>query len=413
MYEEARKRYASYGIDTEKAIETLRNIPISINCWQGDDVIGFEKGAGALTGGIQTTGSYPGRARNAEELMADFSLAISMIPGRKRLNLHASYLITERETGRDTIEPEDFAPWVDYAKRHGLGLDFNPTFFSHPMVKENLTVSSPEKDVSEFWIRHGIQSRKVAKYFADELGTHSVCNFWIPDGFKDTPADRLSPRLRLRDALDRIYDGRLEGVVDSLESKVFGIGVESFTVGSSEFYLGYAASHKDKGLCLLLDAGHYHPTEYISEKLSALLCTFDKVPLHVSRPVRWDSDHVIRLDDELREIAKEIVACNAIDRVLIGLDFFDASINRIAAWVIGTRNMQKALLIALLSPYRQMADMQDSYDYTGLLALSEELKALPWSEVWDEYLAREGVKGGIDWLDDVRAYESEVLMKRC
>ena len=413
MYEEARKRYASYGIDTEKAIETLRNIPISINCWQGDDVIGFEKGAVALTGGIQTTGSYPGRARNAEELMADFSLAISMIPGRKRLNLHASYLITERETGRDTIEPEDFAPWVDYAKRHGLGLDFNPTFFSHPMVKENLTVSSPEKDVSEFWIRHGIQSRKVAKYFADELGTHSVCNFWIPDGFKDTPADRLSPRLRLRDALDRIYDGRLEGVVDSLESKVFGIGVESFTVGSSEFYLGYAASHKDKGLCLLLDAGHYHPTEYISEKLSALLCTFDKVPLHVSRPVRWDSDHVIRLDDELREIAKEIVACNAIDRVLIGLDFFDASINRIAAWVIGTRNMQKALLIALLSPYRQMADMQDSYDYTGLLALSEELKALPWSEVWDEYLAREGVKGGIDWLDDVRAYESEVLMKRC
>ena len=413
MYEEARKRYASYGIDTEKAIETLRNIPISINCWQGDDVIGFEKGAVALTGGIQTTGSYPGRARNAEELMADFSLAISMIPGRKRLNLHASYLITERETGRDTIEPEDFAPWVDYAKRHGLGLDFNPTFFSHPMVKENLTVSSPEKDVSEFWIRHGIQSRKVAKYFADELGTHSVCNFWIPDGFKDTPADRLSPRLRLRDALDRIYDGRLEGVVDSLESKVFGIGMESFTVGSSEFYLGYAASHKDKGLCLLLDAGHYHPTEYISEKLSALLCTFDKVPLHVSRPVRWDSDHVIRLDDELREIAKEIVACNAIDRVLIGLDFFDASINRIAAWVIGTRNMQKALLIALLSPYRQMADMQDSYDYTGLLALSEELKALPWSEVWDEYLAREGVKGGIDWLDDVRAYESEVLMKRC
>ena len=413
MYEEARKRYASYGIDTEKAIETLRNIPISINCWQGDDVIGFEKGAGALTGGIQTTGSYPGRARNAEELMADFSLAISMIPGRKRLNLHASYLITERETGRDTIEPEDFAPWVDYAKRHGLGLDFNPTFFSHPMVKENLTVSSPEKEVREFWIRHGIQSRKVAKYFADELGTHSVCNFWIPDGFKDTPADRLSPRLRLRDALDRIYDGRLEGVVDSLESKVFGIGVESFTVGSSEFYLGYAASHKDKGLCLLLDAGHYHPTEYISEKLSALLCTFDKVPLHVSRPVRWDSDHVIRLDDELREIAKEIVACNAIDRVLIGLDFFDASINRIAAWVIGTRNMQKALLIALLSPYRQMADMQDSYDYTGLLALSEELKALPWSEVWDEYLAREGVKGGIDWLDDVRAYESEVLMKRC
>ena len=413
MYEEARKRYASYGIDTEKAIETLRNIPISINCWQGDDVIGFEKGAGALTGGIQTTGSYPGRARNAEELMADFSLAISMIPGRKRLNLHASYLITERETGRDTIEPEDFAPWVDYAKRHGLGLDFNPTFFSHPMVKENLTVSSPEKEVREFWIRHGIQSRKVAKYFADELGTHSVCNFWIPDGFKDTPADRLSPRLRLRDALDRIYGGRLEGVVDSLESKVFGIGVESFTVGSSEFYLGYAASHKDKGLCLLLDAGHYHPTEYISEKLSALLCTFDKVPLHVSRPVRWDSDHVIRLDDELREIAKEIVACNAIDRVLIGLDFFDASINRIAAWVIGTRNMQKALLIALLSPYRQMADMQDSYDYTGLLALSEELKALPWSEVWDEYLAREGVKGGIDWLDDVRAYESEVLMKRC
>ena len=412
MYEDARKRYASFGIDTEKALDTLKEIPISIHCWQGDDVIGFEKNAGALSGGIQTTGNYPGKARNAEELMADFEEALKLIPGKKRLNLHASYRITERDVDRDAIEPEDFSAWVGFARKNDLGLDFNPTCFSHPMVKENLTVSSPEKSVRDFWIRHCIQSRKIASYFAKELGTYSLVNFWIPDGFKDVPADRLSPRLRLRDALDEIYAEKMDGVIDAMESKVFGIGVESFTVGSNEFYMGYAASHREKGLCVLLDSGHFHPTEYISDKLSALLCTFDKVPLHVSRPVRWDSDHVVTLTDELREIAKEIVSCDAVGRVLIGLDFFDASINRIAAWAIGTRNMQKALLIALLSPHQEMHRMQDAYEFTDLLALTEELKSLPWTEVWDEYLRREGVKGGMDWMEDVKSYEREVLSRR-
>ena len=346
MYEEARKTYAEYGIDTEEVLRTFREVPVSINCWQGDDVIGFEKNARALSGGIQTTGNYPGRARNAEELMDDFSFASSMIPGAKRLNLHASYLVTDKEKDRNEIEPEDYRAWVDFAKEKGIGLDFNPTCFSHPMVVNNLTLSSPHEDVREFWIEHCRRSRRVASYFAAETGNWSVCNLWIPDGFKDTPADRLTPRLRLRDSLDRIFEEKLDGVIDSVESKVFGIGVESFTVGSSEFYLGYAATHP--GVCQLLDSGHYHPTEVISEKISALLCTFSRIPLHVTRAVRWDSDHVVRLDDELCEIAKEIVRCDALDKVLIGLDFFDASINRIVAWVTGTRNMKKAILKALL-----------------------------------------------------------------
>ena len=411
MYEEAKRRYASFGVDTEKAIDILSSVPISINCWQGDDVRGFEKGAGELSGGIQATGNYPGAARNAEELMQDFKKVLSLVPGTKRLNLHASYLITGRDVGRDSIEPEDYKPWVDYAKELGIGLDFNPTLFSSPMVKENLTVSSPDKETRDYWVRHCVQSRKVAAYFAKELDTHCVCNFWIPDGYKDVPADRLGPRKRLTAALDEIYAESYPGVIDSLESKVFGIGLESFTVGSNEFYLGYAASHRDK-VTLLLDAGHYHPLEYISEKLSALLCVFDKIPLHVSRPVRWDSDHVIKLDDEVKEIAKEIVFSDALDRVLIGLDYFDASINRIVAWTVGVRNMQKALLIALLSPKEEMKKLQDSYDFTRLFALTEELNSLPWSEVWDEYLRREGVKGDMHWFDDVMQYEKDVLLKR-
>lgn len=412
MYEEARKLYASYGIDTEKAIKMLERIPVSINCWQGDDVIGFEKGAGPLSGGIQTTGNYPGRARNADELMADFEKAIEYIPGSKRLNLHASYLVTDRKCDRDSIEPEDYKVWVEFAKKNNLGLDFNPTCFSHPMVKDNLTLSSPDKSVRDFWIRHSIRSRKVGEYFAKELGTHSLVNLWIPDGFKDTPADRLAPRKRLWDALDEIYAEQMDGVVDSVESKVFGIGVESFTVGSNEFYIGYAASHKEKNLCVLLDAGHFHPQEFISDKLSAMLLLFDKIPLHVSRPVRWDSDHVVALNDELREIAKEIISNDAMDRVLIGLDFFDASINRLAAWIIGTRNMQKALMQALLMPHEQMHKLQENADFTSLLALSEEIKSLPWSVVWDEYLDRQGVAKGISWLDDIHSYENEVLRRR-
>ncbi len=410
MYKDAKERYAAYGIDTEAAIETLRKTPVSINCWQGDDVIGFEKGASALSGGIQTTGDHPGRARTPEELMADFEFASSMIPGAKRLNLHASYLVTDRQTDRDGIRPEDYQAWIDFAKKNKLGLDFNPTCFSHPMVVNNLTLSSPHKEVRDFWIRHCIASRRVAATFAKELDGYSVCNLWIPDGFKDTPADRLSPRLRLRDSLDQVYAEKLDGVIDSVESKVFGIGLESFTVGSNEFYLAYAKSHE--GVHQLLDSGHYHPTEVISEKLSALLCFFDKIPLHVTRAVRWDSDHVVRLDDELKEIAKEIVRNDALDRVLIGLDFFDASINRIVAWVVGTRNMQKALLMALLEDNKSMKAQQEAEDYTRLFAYSEEMKELPWQEVWNEYLRREGMSDDFSWFEDVMRYEKEVLLKR-
>ena len=357
MYSEAKEIYARYGIDTEKVLAQLAKVPVSINCWQGDDVIGFEKNAGPLTGGIQTTGNYPGRARNPQELMDDFTFASSLIPGAKRLNLHASYLISDRPKDRNEITEEDFRPWIDYAKAHGLGLDFNPTCFSHPMVVNNLTLSSPHKEVRDFWIEHCRRSRRIAGCFAKELGTYSVCNLWIPDGFKDTPADRLSPRLRLEDSLNQIFEEKIDGVIDSVESKVFGIGVESFTVGSSEFYLGYAARHK--GVYQLLDSGHYHPTEMISEKISALLTVFDRIPLHVTRSVRWDSDHVVRLDDELKEIAKEIVRNDALDKVLVGLDFFDASINRIVAWVVGTRNMKKALLMAMLEDNRTMKEDQD------------------------------------------------------
>ncbi len=409
MYQDAKERYSRYGVDTEAVLEKIRNIPISINCWQGDDVIGFEKGARALSGGIQTTGNYPGRARNAAELMDDFRFASSFIPGAKRLNLHASYLISDKEKDRNEIEPEDYRAWVDFAKANGLGLDFNPTCFSHPMVVNNLTLSSPHREVREFWIEHCRRSRQVAAYFAKELGTYSVCNLWIPDGFKDTPADRITPRLRLKEALDEIYAEKLEGVIDSVESKVFGIGVESFTVGSSEFYLAYAATH---GIYQLLDSGHYHPTEVISEKLSALLCFFDRIPLHVTRSVRWDSDHVVRLDDEIREIAKEIVRNDATDKVLVGLDFFDASINRLVAWITGTRNMQKALLMALLEDNRTMKADQENEDYTHLLAYSEEMKTLPWSEVWDEYLRREGLRDDFSWFDEIRKYERDVLSKR-
>lgn len=410
MYSEAKEIYARYGIDTEKVLAQLAKVPVSINCWQGDDVIGFEKNAGPLTGGIQTTGNYPGRARNPQELMNDFTFASSLIPGAKRLNLHASYLISDRPKDRNEITEEDFRPWIDYAKAHGLGLDFNPTCFSHPMVVNNLTLSSPHKEVRDFWIEHCRRSRRIAGCFAKELGTYSVCNLWIPDGFKDTPADRLSPRLRLEDSLNQIFEEKIDGVIDSVESKVFGIGVESFTVGSSEFYLGYAARHK--GVYQLLDSGHYHPTEMISEKISALLTVFDRIPLHVTRSVRWDSDHVVRLDDELKEIAKEIVRNDALDKVLVGLDFFDASINRIVAWVVGTRNMKKALLMAMLEDNRTMKEDQEAENYTHLFAYSEQMKNLPWQEVWNEALRRENLSTGFSWFDEVMKYEKDVLSKR-
>ncbi|MFA6844674.1 MAG: L-rhamnose isomerase [Sphaerochaetaceae bacterium] len=410
MYEDARKAYAEYGIDTEQAIERLKTIPISLHCWQGDDVLGFEKKSQALSGGIQTTGNYPGRARNSKELMQDLDVAISEIGGTKRLNLHASYAITKEEVERDELEPRHFAAWVEYARQQHLGLDFNPTFFSHPMVKDNLTLSSPNEEVRSYWIRHGQCCRRIASSFAKELGGHSLCNVWIPDGYKDVPSDRLGPRMRLKESLDAIFFERLEGVIDSVESKVFGIGLESFTVGSNEFYNAYASHHP--GVFQLLDNGHFHPTEMVSEKLSALLCFAKYVPLHVTRPVRWDSDHVVLLDDELKEIAKEIVRNDAIERVLIGLDFFDASINRIAAWIIGTRNMQKALLFALLQPSLEMRELQDTAQFTKLMALNEEIKMLDLGSVYDEFCRREHVDVGMKWFDRIQDYERTTLFKR-
>lgn len=404
--------YKKYGVDAKKAIEKLQEIPISIHCWQGDDVGGFENDSAELSGGIQTTGNYPGKARTPEELMADFDKASSLIPGKKRINLHASYAIFENgeKVDRDKLEPKHFAKWVEFAKQRGLGIDFNPTYFSHPLADDGLTLTSPDEEKRKFWIEHGKACRRIAAYFAKELGTHSLCNVWIPDGYKDVPADRVGPRMRLKDSLDQIFEEKLDGVVDSVESKVFGIGVESYTAGSNEFYLSYAASHEN--VYFLLDNGHFHPLEYVSDKIPSLLCYFDKIPLHVTRGVRWDSDHVVALDDETKEIAKEIVRNNAEDKVLIGLDFFDASINRIAAWVIGTRNMQKALLYALLMPNARMKNLQDNGEFTELFMLSEETKTLPFGLVWEEYCKRNGVPAGEEWFEEVKKYESEVLSKR-
>lgn len=410
-YELARQRYAQLGLDTEAALTALKEIPVSIHCWQGDDVHGFDSDE-SLSGGIQATGNYPGKARTPQELMADFEKALSMIGGAKRLNLHASYAIFApgKKVDRDALEPRHFQPWVEFAKKNHLGLDFNPTFFSHPMVKGGLTLSSPDEEVRAFWVRHGIACRRIAAYFAKELGTHCLCNVWIPDGLKDVPADRLSPRKRLEKSLDEIFAEKLPGVVDAVESKVFGIGLEAYTVGSNEFYTAYAARHP--GVYNLLDNGHYHPTEVVSDKIPSMLCFFDKVPLHVTRPMRWDSDHVVRLEDEIREIAVEIVRNDATRRVLIGLDYFDASINRVSAWVIGTRNMQKALLNALLMPHEQMKELQTQQRFTELLALQEALKMLPLGAVWEEFCAREQVANDDGWMQNVLAYEKEVLLKR-
>ncbi len=410
-YESAKEQYQAYGIDTEKALDVLKNIPISMHCWQGDDVLGFDQKGGALTGGIQTTGNYPGRARTPEELMADLEEVYKVIPGKKRLNLHACYAIFESEdqwVDRDALEPKHFAKWVEFAKRNNIGLDFNPTCFSHPLASDTLTLSHPNDEIRNFWIRHCIACRRIAAYFAKELNTHCLVNVWIPDGYKDIPADRLGPRMRLKDSLDQIFAEKLEGVVDCVESKVFGIGVESYTVGSGEFYVSYAASHP--GVYYLLDNGHFHPTEVVSDKIPALLPFFDKIPLHVSRPVRWDSDHVVIFDDELKEIAKEIVRNDATEKVLIGLDFFDASINRLAAWTVGTRNMQKALLFALLQPDLKTA--QETGKFTDVLVYSEEAKTLPYGDVWAEYCRRNNVPAGAEWFDAIKAYEETVLSKR-
>ena len=410
-YEQARERYRAVGVDTEAALLALSKVPISIHCWQGDDVNGFENRGEALSGGIQATGNYPGRARNADELMADFDMALSCIPGKHRINLHASYAVFDGEpVDRDQLKPEHFKPWIDFAKSRGLGIDFNPTFFSHPMIKDHLTLSSPDEATRAFWVRHGIVTRRVAAAIAEALGSPVLYNLWIPDGYKDVPADRMGPRRRLQQSLDEVFAEKLPGVIDCVESKVFGIGLESYTVGSLEFCLGYAAGRP--GMYVLLDNGHYHPTETVSDKIASLLLFFEKLPLHVTRPVRWDSDHVVLLEDELREIAKEIVRNGALDRVMIGLDFFDASINRIAAWIVGTRNMQKALLTALLSPWDRLRDYQDRAEFTDLMAVQEALKMFPVGAIWDEFLRCNGMPLDEAWLADVKRYETDVLASR-
>ena len=410
-YFSAKEAYKRAGADTDRAIKILKEIPVSIHCWQGDDVTGFECSGGDLSGGIQATGNYPGKARNPQELMADFDRAISLIPGKKKINLHACYAIFDGVTAdRNKLEPKHFDKWIEYAKSRDIGIDFNPTFFSHPMAGEGLTLSHPNDEIRGFWVEHGKACRRIASYIAEKLESTVVNNVWIPDGYKDIPADRLGPRLRLKDSLDKIFEEKFDNVIDCVESKVFGIGVESYTVGSNEFYMSYAASHL--GVYNLLDNGHYHPTEMVSDKIPSLLAFFDKIPLHVTRPVRWDSDHVVLFDDETKEIAKEIVRNDAIDKVLIGLDFFDASINRIAAWTVGARNMQKALLYALLQPNDRLKALQDGGNFTELMVVQEEMKTLPFGDVWEEYCIQEGVPAGEDWFKDVKKYEDEVLMKR-
>ena len=409
-YELAKKAYAAIGVDTDKAIETLKNVTVSVHCWQGDDVVGFDSKQ-SLSGGIQTTGNYPGKATTPEQLMADIDKAFSLIPGKKKLNLHASYAIfgEGEAVGRDEIQPKHFAKWVQFAKQRGIGLDFNPTFFAHPMVKDNLTLSSPDEAVRSYWVRHGIRCIKIAEYFAEETGVPCVINFWIPDGYKDVPADRMGPRARYMKSMDEIlatpYDK--SKVFVTLESKVFGIGLESYTVGSAEFCLSYADS---RHITPLMDNGHYHPTELVSDKISALLLFNDHIALHITRGVRWDSDHVVLFDDETKEIAKEIVCNNALDRVFVATDYFDASINRISAWVTGVRNVQKALLNALLTPFEQLKVLQNECNFTKLMVMQEELKTMDFGAVWEQYLFACGVQA--NYYDEIAEYEKNVLSKR-
>jgi len=402
--------YKRYGIDVNKVLKDLHNVKISLHCWQLDDVSGFEN-AGELTGGIQTTGNYPGKARNFKELTDDLSFALKYIPGSKKINLHACYQAADVVDRKD-ITYKQFLPWVEYAKKNNLGLDFNPTIFSSPMLVDNMSLSSPKKEVRDYWIEHCINSLKITEYFGKELGQKALCNIWIPDGLKDVPADRQGPRARLKDSLDKILAGYKydKSVMDvSVESKVFGIGMESYTTGSHEFYMNYAI--KNNVLCLL-DTGHFHPTENVADKISSMLLFNDSLAFHVSRPVRWDSDHVLKLNDDLQDVADELVKCDACDRSYIGLDYFDASINRVAALVIGARNMEKALLKAMLTPWKELAKLQDELNHTKVLALQEEIKTLPWQEVWEEYCKVEGCKSESEWFKDAIEYENNVLVKR-
>ena len=411
-YAIARERYAEYGVDTDRAMERLSRIAISIHCWQGDDVGGFEDAAGLRGGGIVATGAYPGKARTADELRADMSKALSLIPGRHRLNLHAIYAETGgRRVERNELEPVHFDNWIDWAGSVCVGMDFNPTFFSHPKADSGFTLSSNDKEIRRFWIEHGIACRKIGEYIGKKLNSTCVTNIWIPDGSKDIPVDRKRPRMLLKDSLDEIFAEKINDAYnrDSLECKLFGIGSESFVVGSHEFYLGYAMAN-NKLVCL--DAGHFHPTEVISDKISAVLAFLEEIMLHVSRPVRWDSDHVVILTDELLAIAQEIVRGDFLGRTHIGLDFFDASINRVAAWVIGTRATLKAILTALLEPTEMLRAMEAEGDYTSRLAVLEELKSMPAGAVWDYYCLSKDVPPGGKWLEEVQRYEIDVQSKR-
>ncbi len=412
-YEAAKQMYAAAGVDTDAAIALLKELPVALHCWQGDDVTGFDHD-GPLTGGIQTTGNYPGKAKTPQELMQDLDAALKLMPGKKKLNLHASYAIFEEGefVDRDKLEPKHFAKWVEFAKERNMGIDFNPTYFSHDKVKDGLTLSSPDEETRKFWIEHGKACVRISEYFAKETGIPCVMNIWTGDGYKDIPADRMGPRMRYKDSIEQIlsidYDKTL--VKPCVESKVFGIGVESYTVGSAEFALTYAATHE--GCLPLMDNGHYHPTEMVSDKIPALLCYFPEIALHITRPVRWDSDHVVLFDDETKEIAKEIVRNDVTDRVHMALDYFDASINRISAWTVGFRSWQKALLNALCMPNAELKKLQDESRFTELMVLQEELKLYPLGAVWEEYCVQCGVPGDGEWFAKVKQYEDDVLAKR-
>ena len=408
-YTLAKERYAALGVDTEGVLNTLKDVTVSVHCWQGDDVVGFDAKE-ALSGGIQTTGNYPGKATTPEQLMADFDEVLRLTPGKKKLNLHASYAIFEdgEFADRDAIQPKHFSRWVAYAKERGLGIDFNPTFFSHSMVKDGLTLSSPDETVRKFWVEHGKRCMAIAEYFAEETGKPCVINFWIPDGYKDYPADRLSPRRRYAQSMDEIlsvpYDKTK--VFPCIESKVFGIGLEAYTVGSAEFCTNYVNT---RHITPLMDNGHYHPTELVSDKISSMLLFNDRLALHITRPMRWDSDHVVLFDDETREMMKEIVRADALGRVFLATDYFDASINRISAWVTGLHSVQKALLYALLEP-KTLKALQDANNFTELMVRQEELKTMPFGAVWEEYLRRENILQ--DYFAEIKRYEADVLSKR-
>jgi L-rhamnose isomerase len=406
-YESAKAAFEDWGVDTETALGRLAGIPISMHCWQGDDVVGFEAKSGSSGGGIQATGNHPGRARTPDELRADLEFSYGMIPGTHRLNLHACYLDTDQNPDRDEIEFSHFAPWVDWAKDQGLGLDFNPTFFAHAKADDNLTLSHPDAGIREFWIEHGRRSREIAAQMGAALASATVNNVWVPDGYKDTPVDRMAPRQRLEQSLDAMMATSHDAahMLDAVESKLFGIGVEACTVGSHEFYMGYAIR---KGTLLCLDMGHFHPTENVADKLSSVALSVDEILLHVSRPMRWDSDHVILLDDAILQMAQELVSADLLGRTHIGLDFFDATISRTAAWVIGTRNMQKALLRALLAPWDQLKSAEEGLDYTSRLVLTEEVKDLPYGAVWAEFCDRMSVANGRALITDLERYQSSV-----